>query len=232
MMLHQSNNNVFNISPEDFDDDISEMHASSATSELDFAMDESMRSNVSSSETDGDMVGKSVFIGWSMMPRLFEIWDFDDSGSIDREELLFGINEYCVRNSVTVPKNEIMRMMDEVDTNHDSQLDVHEFSVFLHKFVEYIECPLDDATYFLLEILDAQRSAGKLACGKKPNFMSLPNFMKNAFQNPLRKSSSSVSANGTTTSEGSSGEFEQTLLEDFRHVRTRLDAFAMIVNQK
>jgi hypothetical protein len=212
---------LFNLT-QDLGDDISEMHSSSVASDLDLAMDESMKANVPSCEMpETDMVGKSVFIGWSMMPRLFEIWDFDESGYIDRDELLFGVNEYCVRNNVTVPNKVLIEMMDEVDTNHDHQLDIHEFSVFLHKFVDFVGCPLDDATYFLLEILDSQRSAGKLACSKKTNFLSLVHLMKNAFKTPLRKSVSSVSTTGTTTSEGSAGELEDALLEDFRHVRTR-----------
>ena len=55
-------------------------------------------------------------------------------------------------------------------------------------------------------MLYSQRSAGKLACSKKTNFLSLVHLMKNAFKTPLRKSVSSVSTTGTTTSEGSAVE--------------------------
>lgn len=97
------------------------------------------------------------FIGWSLMPRLFKVWDFDESGSIDREELLYGINEYCKLNNVVFTEEECMGLMDEVDDNKDGVLDKREFSFFLANFSVKIKKDLDDIVYFMLEILDAKR---------------------------------------------------------------------------
>ena len=168
--------------------------------------------------------GKSVFIGWSLLPRLFEIWDFDESGFIDRKELLFGIKEYCTVKNITYNEQKLFVIMDEVDTNHDNQLDMHEFSLFLFKFVELVGSPFDDVIYYLLEILDANRSAGRLSCNtKRVHYTSLIHLLRNTIKLPLpRRSISSVSSGGTSASESSLALDDNLILQDFQHVGTHL----------
>jgi len=183
-----------------------------------------------------DEAKKSAFIGWAMLPRLFEIWDFDGSGYIDRSELLFGVNEYCTLKNITYDKEIIFATMDQVDANHDHQLDFHEFSLFLHRFVELVDTHLDDLTYFMLEILDARRSAGKLPC--KPavtnNYFSLVQKLQKAFRVSKSNAEASSLTAEISTDDRSLVLADIPMLEDFQpKIREkRLRKLKMIIKMK
>lgn len=122
------------------------------------------------------------FIGWSLMPRLFDVWDFDESGTIDREELLYGVNEYCKLKKAKFSDDECIALMNDVDVNHDHVLDRREFSIFLAKFSCAVNADLDDVVYFMLEILDAKRFS-EIQDRKKAssNYFYLVNILSTAW---------------------------------------------------
>lgn len=58
-------------------------------------------------------------IGWDLVPTLFEQWDSDKSGTISRHEISIALRNFDINASFA----QCMQMMNEVDSNNDSELD-------------------------------------------------------------------------------------------------------------
>lgn len=95
--------------------------------------------------------------GWSLLPKLFEAWDFDESGSIDRTELLLGLDRYVSTKDIDFDVKKVIHMFHEVDINHDNSLDDREFAVFIRKFTDSYDIHMDDFAEFLLKDLEEER---------------------------------------------------------------------------
>lgn len=90
---------------------------------------------------------------WIMMPRLFDIWDVDASGELDRNELLTGVEKFCDAAGLDFDSRRVVSILSEVDDNSDCVLDRREFSIFLARFAESVNVPLDDFAFAVAEQL-------------------------------------------------------------------------------
>jgi len=88
--------------------------------------------------------------GWQMMARLFEIWDKDNSGTLDQEEILSVITKFCRSNNLPHSPSDTLRIFEEVDDNNDKELDQREFAVFLNKYAGHHNIRLDEMAYLLM----------------------------------------------------------------------------------
>jgi len=90
--------------------------------------------------------------GWRDMPKLFEVWDGDKSGSLDRVEIAIGIQNFLTKSEgCEVTLIQCLQIMDEVDDDGNRELCQMEFSAFLSKFASASGIPLGTLTSFLLE---------------------------------------------------------------------------------
>lgn len=89
--------------------------------------------------------------GWKMMPLLFDTWDLDNSGTIDRFELTRGMKELIKDHGLSITTEDVLQIMTEVDLNDDDQLDRREFGCFLSRIAAASGKSLDSITYPLLK---------------------------------------------------------------------------------
>uniref|UniRef100_A0A7S1DCI9 EF-hand domain-containing protein n=1 Tax=Cyclophora tenuis TaxID=216820 RepID=A0A7S1DCI9_CYCTE len=90
---------------------------------------------------------------WSLLPRLFADWDLDGSGKIDRNELLYGIREFCRANKIVYSHEIGRQIMEAVDHNGDSEFDQDEFTKFLNYFSRSVNVSMFDVIYFMQDLL-------------------------------------------------------------------------------
>eukprot|EP00545_Synedropsis_sp_CCMP1620_P014154 CAMPEP_0119014762 /NCGR_PEP_ID=MMETSP1176-20130426/10375_1 /TAXON_ID=265551 /ORGANISM="Synedropsis recta cf, Strain CCMP1620" /LENGTH=325 /DNA_ID=CAMNT_0006968001 /DNA_START=30 /DNA_END=1007 /DNA_ORIENTATION=- len=90
---------------------------------------------------------------WTMMPRLFDIWDADASGTLDKNEVFLGVDQYCEAREIVFDSRVITQLWSQVDDNGDGVLDRHEFAVFLARYCEAVGVGLDDMAFVVLEQL-------------------------------------------------------------------------------
>eukprot|EP00541_Cyclophora_tenuis_P014995 CAMPEP_0116565534 /NCGR_PEP_ID=MMETSP0397-20121206/13952_1 /TAXON_ID=216820 /ORGANISM="Cyclophora tenuis, Strain ECT3854" /LENGTH=173 /DNA_ID=CAMNT_0004092319 /DNA_START=34 /DNA_END=555 /DNA_ORIENTATION=+ len=105
--------------------------------------------------------------GWTMLPKLFKVWDLDGNGFIDQRELFVGLGRYCRKNNVALERQKILNILMLVDINHDHRLDEREFSIFLARFADSMNIPLFDLCYAIMEQL-AHRENEKLEAPTTP----------------------------------------------------------------
>jgi Ca2+-binding EF-hand superfamily protein len=111
-----------------------------------------------------ETLGEDNADGWSLMPALFELMDVNNSGSLDREEILLGLRLYCNSKRIVPNDQEILRIFSDVDLNNDYVLDAREFSVFMAKFCNSISVRMEEVASFILEhSFYAKRKAKKQA---------------------------------------------------------------------
>eukprot|EP00545_Synedropsis_sp_CCMP1620_P011999 CAMPEP_0119009724 /NCGR_PEP_ID=MMETSP1176-20130426/4560_1 /TAXON_ID=265551 /ORGANISM="Synedropsis recta cf, Strain CCMP1620" /LENGTH=355 /DNA_ID=CAMNT_0006962293 /DNA_START=98 /DNA_END=1165 /DNA_ORIENTATION=- len=90
---------------------------------------------------------------WTVMPHLFDIWDVNESGGLDKNELLAGIAQFCDVAGLDFDSRRVVSIFGEVDANGDCVLDRREFSVFISRFADSIDVPLDDFAFVVAEQL-------------------------------------------------------------------------------
>lgn len=99
--------------------------------------------------------------GWSMMNGLFDTWDVDNSGSIDRHELSSGMGRLIRENGLDehITGDDVLRIMREVDLDDDEHLDRREFACFLSRLSVAADISLDGITHALMaqREVEAQR---------------------------------------------------------------------------
>ena len=87
--------------------------------------------------------------GWDNMEKLFQRWDSDNDGHIDRRELGIGLSSF--RHKCALSPIEYLKIMDEVDDNRDGVLDRREFSAFLSRFALRAGIEIEVLTQHLME---------------------------------------------------------------------------------
>lgn len=85
------------------------------------------------------------------MPLLFDEFDADSSGSIERNELVEGIGKLIHDGGLNVDLAIVYEIMDEVDTDGNGSLDRREFGFFLSHFAVKANLSLDEVTFYLME---------------------------------------------------------------------------------
>eukprot|EP00540_Astrosyne_radiata_P022891 CAMPEP_0116842674 /NCGR_PEP_ID=MMETSP0418-20121206/11652_1 /TAXON_ID=1158023 /ORGANISM="Astrosyne radiata, Strain 13vi08-1A" /LENGTH=178 /DNA_ID=CAMNT_0004473319 /DNA_START=108 /DNA_END=644 /DNA_ORIENTATION=- len=101
-----------------------------------------------------DDTEKDIFLSWSMLPRLFADWDLDGNGTIDRQELLYGIDTFCKIHGVDFYGQGRREILEGVDINNDGVFDQAEFTAFLTEFSKTANVSLFDVVYFMMEFLE------------------------------------------------------------------------------
>lgn len=89
---------------------------------------------------------------WAMLPHLFNTWDTDQSGKLDKGDLLGGVERFCDSTEADFDSRMVLRLFEEVDTNSNSVLDTREFAVFIARFGETMGISLDALVDQLAEI--------------------------------------------------------------------------------
>lgn len=91
---------------------------------------------------------------WSQLPSLFEEWDFNKDGAIDRDELLFGVRAFCRKYKVSYSEAVGQQLMEAADSNHDGKFDIAELREFLSLFARSVHVSVFDVIYFMQDLLD------------------------------------------------------------------------------
>ena len=132
-------------------------------------------------------------VAFTHLPELFSTFDTDDSGALDRKELMQVMHRLILVESLTVTQGEIMDIFAEVDDGN-AELDIREFSCFLLKFSEISMLPLDEIVGLLMnEPLEYQQEmlekTEKAASQVKPNPLGIVGkFVRNSFSSHSAKS--------------------------------------------
>lgn len=72
--------------------------------------------------------------GWKMMPFIFDIFDADSDGTVDRSELLNGMERMIgAESGFSISLSDVERIMGEIDLDNDHVLDRREFGCFLSR---------------------------------------------------------------------------------------------------
>ena len=93
--------------------------------------------------------------GWGDIEKLFELWDTDDDGHIDRRELFTRLSS--IRKEHNLTSVEFLKMMHDVDENDDDELDRHEFAAFLSKIAARTGIKLEEVIHHLVECSPTHR---------------------------------------------------------------------------
>ena len=102
---------------------------------------------------------------WGDVEQLFERWDADNDGYIDRFELFTRLSSF--RKQCSLSSVEFMRIMHGVDENLDSKLDRREMSLFLSKFADRAGINLETLTQHLMKCSTTENMwIGKTVWGK------------------------------------------------------------------
>ena len=86
---------------------------------------------------------------WGDVEQLFERWDVDNDGYINRSELFTRLSSF--RRQCSLSDVEFMKIMHEVDENLDTKLDRREMSMFLTKFADRAQINLESLTQQLIK---------------------------------------------------------------------------------
>lgn len=125
-------------------------------------------------------------VAFKHLPELFSTFDTDESGSLDRAELMQVMQRLILVESLTVTQGEILDIFAEVDDGNE-ELDIREFSCFLLKFSELSMLPLDEIVGLLMnEALAYQQEVlektEKAASPVKPNPLGMVGkLVRNSF---------------------------------------------------
>jgi hypothetical protein len=103
----------------------------------------------------------------SMLPRLFELWDDDNSGTICKKELFAGLRSFCKEKRIELDWDHCRWLFSDVDTDNSGDLDLREFSLFVSKVAHGIGSSEESFAYFMVERLSTRKS-------KKPAMMTIP----------------------------------------------------------
>ena len=60
---------------------------------------------------------------WSMLSQVFDDLDFDNSGTIGKQELLYAIRAFCKEHKIVYSKEVGQQIMGHVDDNGDGDFD-------------------------------------------------------------------------------------------------------------
>ena len=87
--------------------------------------------------------------GWGDMEKLFNLWDTDGDGHIDRRELFTRLSSIRKEHNLTCV--ELLQIMHGVDENDDDELDRHEFAALLSKFAKRAGIRLEEVIHHLMK---------------------------------------------------------------------------------
>ena len=83
------------------------------------------------------------------MEKLFNLWDTDGDGHIDRRELFTRLSSIRKEHNLTCV--ELLQIMHGVDENNDDELDRHEFAALLSKFAKRAGIRLEEVIHHLMK---------------------------------------------------------------------------------
>jgi hypothetical protein len=104
--------------------------------------------------------------------------DSNENGTLDKQEVFLGIEQYCEAREIIFDSRVISRLWSEVDDNNDQVLDRHEFSIFSARYCQAIGVTLDDMAFVVLE---------QLASSDVVTRVSNPNINANEAEGNSRK---------------------------------------------
>eukprot|EP00543_Licmophora_paradoxa_P003872 CAMPEP_0202444054 /NCGR_PEP_ID=MMETSP1360-20130828/3202_1 /ASSEMBLY_ACC=CAM_ASM_000848 /TAXON_ID=515479 /ORGANISM="Licmophora paradoxa, Strain CCMP2313" /LENGTH=192 /DNA_ID=CAMNT_0049059925 /DNA_START=152 /DNA_END=730 /DNA_ORIENTATION=- len=105
----------------------------------------------------------------NLLPTLFDLWDVDQSGCIGREEVISGIQAFCLHyprdatsccpstqdkslmKSKILTHEECLDLFDEVDENCTGTLNRSEFEWLMSIFARMIDVPFHDVVSFTVD---------------------------------------------------------------------------------
>ena len=96
--------------------------------------------------------------GWKMMPYLFSVFDTDNDGSIDRNELVENMGLLVNELGLDMTLADVWAIFGEVDKNDSHDLDRHEFGYFLSEFAKRGNVTVEEVTFYLSKLHKEGRS--------------------------------------------------------------------------
>ena len=83
----------------------------------------------------------------------FTLLDADGSGTLNKNEVFMGVEQYCEAQGIGFDSRVISRLWRQVDENEDGVFDHREFPVFLARYCQAVGVGLDDMACVFLEQL-------------------------------------------------------------------------------
>jgi hypothetical protein len=110
-----------------------------------------MQVDLASDEDEGndDDSTSSLNPGRDIMRRFFNTWDEDDSGFLDVEEVLQGVQKFCDAMDLDYDSRRVSALFDQLDADGSQELDRKEFTVFLQKYAELNDISMEDLAYVM-----------------------------------------------------------------------------------
>jgi len=110
-------------------------------------------------------------IGLHLAPKVFEMWDDDHNGVLDRTELEKHVLQY-VQESDDVAMDPlamaaVMDRLEEVDKDHNNVLDKSEFVQFLRMLGKKSDVRMDQLAYHIIEQLEKGRNKIRIRIEEK-----------------------------------------------------------------
>jgi len=90
--------------------------------------------------------------GWKMMPLLFQQFDDNQDGTIDRHEVVEHMEILVQELGLDITVNDIWTIFDSVDENHSHVLDRREFGFFLSAFAKQCNVAVEEITHYLTKL--------------------------------------------------------------------------------
>lgn len=97
--------------------------------------------------------------GKDLMSKFFIKFDEDDSGLLDVDEIMAGIEKFAEAMDLDFDSRKIAALFEELDEDGNQELDREEFTVFLQKYAEYQDIGMEDLAYTMATMHDEEMSA-------------------------------------------------------------------------
>jgi len=99
---------------------------------------------------------------------VFALLDSDGSGTLNKNEVFMGVEQYCEAREIGFDSRVISRLWRQVDENGDGVFDHHEFPVFLARYCEAVGVGLDDLAFVVLEQLAEAATMATITLNEEP----------------------------------------------------------------
>lgn len=116
--------------------------------------------------------------GKDLMSKFFIKFDEDDSGLLDVDEIMAGIEKFAEAMDLDFDSRKIATLFEELDEDGNQELDREEFTVFLRKYAEYQDIGMEDLAYTMATMNDEEMSA---VVSSKPKKQQTSVFLRTLF---------------------------------------------------
>jgi hypothetical protein len=140
-----------------------------------YETEDSTREVKASSDDEVDNTNQT---GRDIMSKFFDFWDEDQSGTLDIDEVLAGVERCCDAMNLDYDSRKVSALFDELDTDGNQELDRKEFTVFLQIYAAQNDIGMEDLAFVMADHLSQFENDPKVT-SKQSNAVN--NWFKTLF---------------------------------------------------